>query len=91
MVTLKIKCRLDDSVRLGIAFEFSQKKSLKNTLVQKNCYLLLITIDKMSDFTLKICCMGAGYVGGPTMAVIAKMCPHVSVKMNTVLTTKCDD
>ena len=21
--------------------------------------------------------MGAGYVGGPTMAVIAKMCPHV--------------
>jgi len=45
----------------------------------------------MSDFTLKICCMGAGYVGGPTMAVIAKMCPHVSVKMNTVLTTKCDD
>jgi len=30
------------------------------------------------EFTLKICCMGAGYVGGPTMAVIAKKCPHVS-------------
>jgi hypothetical protein len=30
------------------------------------------------DFDLKICCMGAGYVGGPTMAVIAKMCPRVS-------------
>jgi len=28
---------------------------------------------------LKICCMGAGYVGGPTMAVIAKMCPHIRV------------
>jgi UDPglucose 6-dehydrogenase len=26
-----------------------------------------------------ICCIGAGYVGGPTMAVIAKMCPHVKV------------
>ena len=26
---------------------------------------------------LKICCMGAGYVGGPTMAVIAKNCPEV--------------
>ena len=32
----------------------------------------------MSDYEVKICCMGAGYVGGPTMAVIAKMCPKVS-------------
>ena len=29
------------------------------------------------DWELKICCMGAGYVGGPTMAVIAKQCPKV--------------
>jgi UDPglucose 6-dehydrogenase len=28
---------------------------------------------------LKICCMGAGYVGGPTMAVIAKQCPDIRV------------
>lgn len=27
----------------------------------------------------KICCIGAGYVGGPTCAVIAKMCPHIRV------------
>lgn len=27
----------------------------------------------------KICCIGAGYVGGPTMAMIAKKCPHISV------------
>jgi len=27
----------------------------------------------------KICCIGAGYVGGPTMAVIAKQCPHIAV------------
>ncbi|MFT5627352.1 MAG: UDPglucose 6-dehydrogenase [Dokdonia sp.] len=26
-----------------------------------------------------ICCIGAGYVGGPTMAVIAKKCPHIKV------------
>ena len=32
----------------------------------------------MSDeWDVKICCMGAGYVGGPTMAVIAKQCPKV--------------
>ena len=26
-----------------------------------------------------ICCIGAGYVGGPTMAVIALKCPHIRV------------
>jgi len=26
-----------------------------------------------------ICCIGAGYVGGPTMAVIAKNCPNINV------------
>ncbi|OAX43752.1 nucleotide sugar dehydrogenase [Rhizopogon vinicolor AM-OR11-026] len=27
----------------------------------------------------KICCIGAGYVGGPTCAVIALKCPHIRV------------
>merc|ERR1712083_138439 len=27
----------------------------------------------------KICCIGAGYVGGPTCATIALKCPHVQV------------
>jgi len=27
----------------------------------------------------KICCIGAGYVGGPTMAVIARHCPKITV------------
>ncbi|MFM9104282.1 MAG: nucleotide sugar dehydrogenase, partial [Cyanobium sp.] len=27
----------------------------------------------------RICCIGAGYVGGPTMAVIADRCPDVQV------------
>lgn len=41
------------------------------------------------DYDLKICCMGAGYVGGPTMAVIAKMCPKVSdSKMHDEMTQK---
>ncbi|NBO30015.1 MAG: nucleotide sugar dehydrogenase, partial [Synechococcaceae bacterium WB6_1A_059] len=26
-----------------------------------------------------ICCIGAGYVGGPTMAVIADRCPGIQV------------
>ncbi len=33
----------------------------------------------MSHKIKTICCIGAGYVGGPTMAVIAKKCPHIQV------------
>ncbi len=28
-----------------------------------------------------ICCIGAGYVGGPTMSVIADRCPHIQVNV----------
>lgn len=30
-------------------------------------------------FDYKICCMGAGYVGGPTMAIIALKSPRIKV------------
>ena len=33
----------------------------------------------MKDAALKVCCIGAGYVGGPTMAMIASKCPEVQV------------
>jgi len=29
----------------------------------------------------RICCIGAGYVGGPTMAVIANKCPEISINV----------
>ena len=29
----------------------------------------------------EICCIGAGYVGGPTMAIIADKCPHIKVNV----------
>ncbi|MGA1772789.1 MAG: nucleotide sugar dehydrogenase [Flavobacteriaceae bacterium] len=32
----------------------------------------------MKDIS-SICCIGAGYVGGPTMTVIAHKCPHIKV------------
>ncbi|MDG1670267.1 MAG: nucleotide sugar dehydrogenase, partial [Akkermansiaceae bacterium] len=28
---------------------------------------------------MKICCIGAGYVGGPTMAMIAHKCPDIQI------------
>lgn len=27
----------------------------------------------------KICCIGAGYVGGPTSSVMASMCPEIQI------------
>jgi UDPglucose 6-dehydrogenase len=33
----------------------------------------------MSQFTKNILCIGAGYVGGPTMAVIAQNCPNYKI------------
>lgn len=32
-----------------------------------------------SEWDTKICCIGAGYVGGPTMAMIAAKCPKIKV------------
>lgn len=29
--------------------------------------------------SLRVACIGAGYVGGPTMAMIADRCPHITV------------
>ncbi len=33
----------------------------------------------MNSKITHICCIGAGYVGGPTMAVLAQKCPHIKV------------
>ena len=39
---------------------------------------------------LKICCIGAGYVGGPTMAMIAKKCADISVTVVDINQTRID-
>lgn len=39
----------------------------------------------------KICCIGAGYVGGPTMAVIAQKCPHIQVTVVDLNQERIDD
>mmetsp|Transcript_15803 Transcript_15803/g.24708 ORF Transcript_15803/g.24708 Transcript_15803/m.24708 type:complete len:476 (-) Transcript_15803:89-1516(-) len=42
------------------------------------------------DWEVKILCMGAGYVGGPTMAVIAKQCPKVRVVVGDISQKQID-
>ena len=38
-----------------------------------------------------ICCIGAGYVGGPTMAVIAYCCPHIKVNVVDINKKRIDE
>ena len=38
-----------------------------------------------------ICCIGAGYVGGPTMAVIALKCPAIKVTVVDKNKERIDD
>ncbi len=38
----------------------------------------------------KICCIGAGYVGGPSMAVIAEKCPHITVTVVDINTERIE-
>ncbi len=39
---------------------------------------------------MKICCIGAGYVGGPTMAMIAKQCPDIPVTVVDINQARID-
>ena len=39
----------------------------------------------------KICCVGAGYVGGPTMAVIAIKCPHLIINVVDINKNRIED
>ncbi len=40
--------------------------------------------------TKSICCIGAGYVGGPTMAMIADRCPHIDVHVVDINQARID-
>jgi len=37
-----------------------------------------------------ICCIGAGYVGGPTMAMIAQKCPHIKITVVDISQPRID-
>ena len=42
------------------------------------------------DFKRKIACIGAGYVGGPTMAIIANKCPEYKVTVVDISQPRID-
>merc|ERR1712134_94229 len=47
--------------------------------------------DCLTDMEIKeICCIGAGYVGGPTCSVIALKCPHIKVTVVDINQSRID-
>ena len=64
----------------------AQSKSTKfcprHMLCRSLCHRVLMnnTISRIPPVEVKrLCCLGAGYVGGPTCSVIALKCPHIIV------------
>ena len=63
----------------------SQLEEKIEKLIKEKLVLFGIKVFKLNvniSFSMKvnkICCIGAGYVGGPTMSVIAPKCPHIEV------------
>lgn len=46
--------------------------------------------DTDDEFSRAVCCIGAGYVGGPTMAMIALKCPHIQVTVVDISQPRID-
>ena len=66
-------CLERPDLRLGVLFP-SQPQVFFSCSHVLTFPLFIIT----SSFN-SVCCIGAGYVGGPTMAMIALKCPHIEV------------
>ena len=61
-------------LRLGVLFPFQPQVFLICS------YVLTFPLFIISRLCFNsVCCIGAGYVGGPTMAMIALKCPHIEV------------
>ncbi|CAN6831819.1 unnamed protein product [Brassica oleracea] len=50
-----------------------------NHFVKKQVPTMRCVNNRVSKTMVKIYCIGGGYVGGPTIAVIALKCPHMYI------------
>ena len=49
--------------------------------MEDECYFIVNNISQKEMEIKNICCIGAGYVGGPTMSVIADNCKSIDVNV----------
>ena len=52
---------------------------------------MIDSLNISSNKIRKICCIGAGYVGGPTMSVIADKCPDIEVRVVDINKERIDE
>merc|ERR1719197_1944815 len=71
--------RRTPSVGCVLAPELEPPSVHQNRAVPILCTMAAKTHPTLGVRLHNICCIGAGYVGGPTCATIALMCPHVTV------------
>ena len=57
------------------SFTLLNKINIKSNLVT----FFFSEVLEMSSGVKRICCIGAGYIGGPSSAVIAWKCPEIQV------------
>ena len=68
-------------LRLGVLFPSQPQVFFSCALI---CTDFVSSLYHLASSFHSVCCIGAGYVGGPTMAMIALKCPHIEV-MNIFL------
>lgn len=60
------------------------------SIVEFICNLCTVKLQSKFMKITNICCIGAGYVGGPTMTVIASQCPHIKVTVVDINQSRID-
>jgi hypothetical protein len=73
--------RAASDLRLGVLFPSQPQVFFSCALI---CTDFVSSLYHLASSFHSVCCIGAGYVGGPTMAMIALKCPHIEV-MNIFL------
>ena len=70
--------------RRGRRHMYSYRRAIAS---RRFVFLYTLTSRRFLSLSLSnntVCCIGAGYVGGPTMAMIALKCPHIEVNRESV-------
>ena len=63
---------------IAFPFRFREARSIVSEICSDIIAAFSLSLERRKKKT--VCCIGAGYVGGPTMAMIALKCPHIEVE-----------
>ena len=79
---LGLWCRRHRALRrvdtIAFPFRFREARSIVSEICSDIIAAFSLSLERRKKKT--VCCIGAGYVGGPTMAMIALKCPHIEVE-----------